>query len=144
MDKFSSELKNIEKNNILLEKEYNKILSQLNIESFTCPLTKKIFEDAVFASDGYTYERKFIEEWLIKNDISPVTKIKFLNKNILPNHATKSMIDLFKQEEKEWKNVKDTEKRFFYVFAPKIRENLQLEVNILQKKAAQKLLTNWE
>jgi hypothetical protein len=31
--------------------------------------------DPVIGPDGYTYERKPIEEWLTKNNVSPVTRL---------------------------------------------------------------------
>jgi hypothetical protein len=36
-------------------------------------------------SDGNTYERHAIEEWLKNNDISPITKEKLDNKVLFPN-----------------------------------------------------------
>lgn len=56
------------------------LVNNPNIEAFKCPLTKKIFVDPVFCSDGFTYERKAIEEWLDKNRTSPVLKTPLSNK----------------------------------------------------------------
>jgi hypothetical protein len=66
----------------------------------------------VLATDGYTYEKRAIEKWLLENNISPKTNLSFDAKDLRPNHAIKSMIDLFKQEEKGWKNLKTIEKKF--------------------------------
>ena len=38
-----------------------------------CPLTKKIIINPVIASDGYNYEKKILEEWLLNNKTSPIT-----------------------------------------------------------------------
>jgi tetratricopeptide (TPR) repeat protein len=145
--KFSIEIGKLPAEKVLekrLEKEYDKIRENLKVEAFICPLTKNIFQEPVIAADNYTYEKIAITEWLIRNDTSPKTNQKLLHKNLLPNHATKSMIDLFKQEHDGWKNLKQTEKRFLFLFAPKIQELLQKEVATLEQKAAERLLFDWQ
>ena len=42
-------------------------------DELLCPITLEIFRDPVVASDGHTYERKAIEEWIQKNGTSPIT-----------------------------------------------------------------------
>ncbi len=54
------------------------------------------------------------------------------------------MIDLFKQEQKEWKNLKQAQQRFIYVFAPKVQELLHQQIAKLEKTAAEKVLSNWK
>lgn len=119
-DKFSKEIDKLPKEEIV-GREYEKIRRSLNVEAFICPLTKSIFQEPVVAADDYTYEKRAIEDWFTKSDVSPQTGKKFPHKNLLPNHATKAMIDLFKQEQQEWKNLRGAEQKFLYLFAPKIQ-----------------------
>lgn len=48
--------------------------------------------DPYVATDGYTYDRKAIEEWLQENDKSPITSLPLPNKNLLPNYTLLSAI----------------------------------------------------
>ena len=44
--------------------------------------------------DGFTYERRSIESWIIKDrlPLSPMTNKVLANKNLVPNQTLKSMI----------------------------------------------------
>lgn len=67
-------------------------------QSYYCPLTKELFVDPVSTCDGYTYERHAIEEWLKTNDVSPATKEKLENKNLIPNPVVqKHVLDHYKK-----------------------------------------------
>lgn len=44
------------------------------------------------AADGYTYDRKAIEEWLQEKNKSPITDLPLPNKNLLPNYTLLSAI----------------------------------------------------
>ena len=44
-------------------------------------------------SDGQTYEKKSIEEWLAGHDTSPLTGAVLANKNLTPNYLIKKMIN---------------------------------------------------
>jgi U-box domain len=52
---------------------------------FLCPITLTIMKDPVIASDGYSYERTAIVQWLRMNPLSPLTRqpmdINFLQRN---------------------------------------------------------------
>jgi hypothetical protein len=50
--------------------------------------------DPVFASDGHTYERHAMENWLINmnKDTSPMTNKKLKSKELTPSYTLKSMI----------------------------------------------------
>ncbi|KAL9163588.1 hypothetical protein ABFS82_06G050600 [Erythranthe guttata] len=54
---------------------------------FICPLLKDVMNDPCVAADGYTYDRKAIEEWLRENNTSPVTNLPLLSKSLIPNHS---------------------------------------------------------
>jgi hypothetical protein len=59
---------------------------------FVCPLTKEIFYDPVMTCDGNSFERKAIELWLEKRDVSPINGEKLSATNLLPNFALKQLI----------------------------------------------------
>ena len=62
-------------------------------EEFICPITQVIMVDPVLASDGRTYERSAITEWLRTHSTSPITRETMLAKSLTPNYALKSMIE---------------------------------------------------
>ena len=47
--------------------------SQQEMRNLVCPITGEIFEDPVIASDGYTYERSAILDWVSVYHSSPKT-----------------------------------------------------------------------
>lgn len=59
---------------------------------FICPILKDVMENPCVAADGYTYDRKAIEEWLEQNDTSPMTNLPLPHKNLLPNYTLLSAI----------------------------------------------------
>lgn len=52
---------------------------------FVCPISLQVMKDPVIAEDGYTYERKFLMEWLSKSSVSPMTREHMNPKHVLPN-----------------------------------------------------------
>jgi len=69
--------------------------------AFKCPITHSIMHDPVIIggedSDGHTYERTAIREWLDKSNRSPVTNMTLSDKNLIPNRALKEAIENWKQ-----------------------------------------------
>ena len=57
--------------------------------------------DPVFTSDGYTYERVAISEWLALSDISPLTSEPLEYKTLVPNKLVRSMIVEFAEAHPE-------------------------------------------
>merc|ERR1712196_398913 len=53
-------------------------------EGFLCPITLELMDDPYIASDGHTYEKQAISEWLGKHDTSPKTGAVMPSKAILP------------------------------------------------------------
>ncbi|CAE7580927.1 PDE2A [Symbiodinium sp. CCMP2592] len=49
--------------------------------------------DPVILSDGHTYERRYIEKWLLHKDTSPVSGAKLPQKSFVPNHALRNAIE---------------------------------------------------
>tara|TARA_Y100000589_G_C27057787_1_gene590053 strand:+ start:253 stop:507 length:255 start_codon:yes stop_codon:yes gene_type:complete len=65
-----------------------------------CPLTNKIMIDPVIASDGHSYEKKALEEWLSDKKTSPITdeelKKVFLGEYMISNKSLKNIISYIK------------------------------------------------
>lgn len=53
------------------------------------------FKDPVVLSDGYTYERENIEEWLRTKTNSPTTGRELPDKEIIPNTYEQLLINNF-------------------------------------------------
>lgn len=51
-------------------------------------------EHPVFAADGYTYERRNIEDWLKSTNESPITKEVLAHRNLVPNHQLHGEIEV--------------------------------------------------
>eukprot|EP00486_Rosalina_sp_Unknown_P007106 CAMPEP_0201572148 /NCGR_PEP_ID=MMETSP0190_2-20130828/15261_1 /ASSEMBLY_ACC=CAM_ASM_000263 /TAXON_ID=37353 /ORGANISM="Rosalina sp." /LENGTH=297 /DNA_ID=CAMNT_0047997547 /DNA_START=29 /DNA_END=922 /DNA_ORIENTATION=- len=69
-------------------------------DEFLCSITWEIMEDPVICSDGNTYERKAIEDWLFTNDTSPKTNMPLDDNKLIPNRALKYLIHAWKIENK--------------------------------------------
>ena len=66
-------------------------------DDFICPITAEIMTDPVSTSDGFTYERAAITEWLRTKDTSPKTGAKLESKALIPNLMARSMIRAFNE-----------------------------------------------
>ena len=70
-------------------------LSQDELHHFTCPITQAVMWKPVVASDGYTYERSAIEEWLFRHPdgqaLSPMTQMP-MTSIIMDNHVMAKQI----------------------------------------------------
>jgi hypothetical protein len=66
-------------------------------KNLTCPLTKQIFVDPVSASDGKTYERKAIIEYIRDNRYSPLTG-EPIDPIFTDDTATKNLITQYRQQ----------------------------------------------
>ncbi|KAJ4913133.1 U-box domain-containing protein 35 [Raphanus sativus] len=54
---------------------------------FLCPLLKDVMNEPCVAADGYTYDRRAIEEWFEEHNTSPMTDTPLHSKNLLPNYT---------------------------------------------------------
>ena len=54
--------------------------------------------DPVFTSDGHTYERHAIHEWLFDHDTSPNTGERLRHKEVTPNVMARGLISAWLQE----------------------------------------------
>lgn len=68
--------------------------SSLNMEEFLiCPITMQLFKDPVIASDGYTYEREAMQQWLSTgHNRSPVTNEQLENTKLISNRVIKILL----------------------------------------------------
>ena len=64
-------------------------------EEYYCPITHLVMADPVSTEDGHTYEREAIEEWLQKNNTSPLTNAKLNTKTLIPNYSLRKLIQGF-------------------------------------------------
>jgi ankyrin repeat protein len=69
-----------------------KIQYSVDLDSFVCPITQKLFLDPVLASSGVLYERDAIEKWLTEKDTCPTTRIK-ISKEVTSCLSIKNMVD---------------------------------------------------
>ena len=67
-------------------------------DDYMCSITAEIMTDPVSTSDGFTYERAAITEWLRTKDTSPKTGAKLESKALIPNHSLRSMIRAFNEK----------------------------------------------
>ncbi|KAL9995696.1 putative protein kinase RLK-Pelle-RLCK-IXb family [Helianthus debilis subsp. tardiflorus] len=65
---------------------------------FICPIRKDVMVDPCVASDGYTYDRRAIEQWLEESDSSPMTNLPLTSRSLTPNYTLLSAI-------MEWKST---------------------------------------
>ena len=57
-----------------------------------CPISFEQFIDPVVCTDGHTFERNAIEEWLVNHDTSPLTNIVLPSKVLVPNYALRQAL----------------------------------------------------
>ena len=65
-------------------------------DALCCPITLDIMEDPVVASDGHTYERAAITEWIQNRGTSPVTQQSLSIRALVPNLAMKHQIEMYR------------------------------------------------
>jgi len=60
-----------------------------------CPILRKLMSDPVSTTDGHTYERDAIRQWLAAHDTSPLTGLRLASKALTPNHSLRSLARAF-------------------------------------------------
>jgi hypothetical protein len=60
--------------------------------------TMEVMNEPVVASDGFTYEKKSIEQWFSKNSRSPITNMVLSNFSLIPNRSLKSQINQWQEK----------------------------------------------
>tara|TARA_B100000795_G_C22805707_1_gene444747 strand:+ start:2006 stop:4180 length:2175 start_codon:yes stop_codon:yes gene_type:complete len=62
---------------------------------FTCPITHNIMNDPYVDNEGNSYEKVAIEQWLLNNNTSPITRSHLSISNLKPNRSLKEAIEAF-------------------------------------------------
>lgn len=62
-------------------------------DEYLCPITQSVMTDPVLGSDGRTYERSAITEWLRTHNTSPITREVMTATSLKPNYALRSLIE---------------------------------------------------
>lgn len=76
-----------------LEQKVEDTVVPETLHAYLCPIGRDRMRDPVTASDGHSYERKDIENWLSISDKSPLTLLPLIDKTITPNHTLKKAIE---------------------------------------------------
>ncbi|NWR99686.1 WSDU1 protein, partial [Motacilla alba] len=61
-------------------------------DEFLCPITRELMNDPVIATDGYSYEREAMENWLSNRRSSPMTNLPLHSLMLTPNRTLKMAI----------------------------------------------------
>ncbi|XP_052804342.1 WD repeat, SAM and U-box domain-containing protein 1-like [Mya arenaria] len=65
-------------------------------DEYLCPITREIMKDPVICSDGYSYERSAITNWMRNDkDRSPMTNSVLVNKELTPNRSLRTLIQRY-------------------------------------------------
>ena len=65
-------------------------------DEFMCPITLELMKEPwLCPEDGYTYEKEAIECWVIKNNLSPMTRKPINKANLILNRSLKNAIARF-------------------------------------------------
>ena len=65
-------------------------------DGFICPLSLEIYEDPVMAADGFSYERREIENWFARGKrTSPKTNEELPHVMLVPNRDLRAMCQDF-------------------------------------------------
>ena len=62
---------------------------------FICPITHNIMSDPHVDNEGNSYEKIAIEQWLMRNNTSPITRSLLSISNLKPNRSLKEAIEAF-------------------------------------------------
>lgn len=68
-------------------------------QEFMCAITKELFRCPVITSDGHSYERDAIKQWLEANETSPLTGQALPDKVLRPNHSLRAQIVEFRERQ---------------------------------------------
>ena len=60
-----------------------------------CPISMEIMHDPVTARDGFTYERRHIEDWIRLKHTSPMTSMPLMENDLVPNIILRQIISQY-------------------------------------------------
>ncbi len=75
-------------------------LSDVEYESFFCPISQEVMKDPVITPYGVSYDRQSILSWLKKNNTCPITKNILSEKDLITNYALKNTIEDYLSKQK--------------------------------------------
>jgi hypothetical protein len=61
-----------------------------------CPISMQLFKDPVVSKLGHSFERRDIEEWLVKHECCPMTRENMTIADLAPNFALAGVADAFR------------------------------------------------
>ena len=68
-------------------------INLLNVpDEFKCPISKCIMKNPVLISDGYTYEREYLERYINEKQFSPISNSPLIFPYIIPNWNLRKLI----------------------------------------------------
>lgn len=62
---------------------------------YLCPITRTLLRHPAVASDGFTYEERAIQEWIQREERSPMTNQPLSSPHVYPNHALRHVLTRF-------------------------------------------------
>ena len=101
------------------------------IESITCSITGMVMKDPVQGTDGHTYERTAIVDWLFRNPISPHTREPMTVNNLKVNANIRYLCDKYHAQSRHNAPGVQTIKSVY----DKIKLNNSLTINSDKTKA---------
>eukprot|EP01083_Nonionella_stella_P064542 168298_1 len=91
--------------------EYKEVFVPWNDEDipneYKCPISLEIMCEPVILSDGFYYEREYIEDWLRSHNRSPMTNLPLANPTLTADYAFRNKIDKWKQTQWEVYNARN-------------------------------------
>ena len=102
-------------------------------KDYVCPITLELMLDPVVAADGYTYERKAIEEWFENNRTSPNTNAWLEDRTLRPNHSMRGQIITWKQHNQGDVGIKRRIENMFVDFFRHTTKNPEYILEKLQQ-----------
>lgn len=109
-----------------------------------CPISMDLMTDPVVGSDGHTYERSAIVEWLHSNRVSPLTRQAMTETDLQPNYALRSAIERWKLANEPAPSPIDIpeliEPKGITITANKNGDKLVLDINTTHTKPMETIL----
>ena len=64
-----------------------------------CPISMELFKDPVISKvTGHSYEREYIEKWLMTHKFCPLTKIRMTSEDLVTNWALAGVVEAFQAQ----------------------------------------------
>lgn len=116
----------------------------INMDDLMCPITQEMMDDPVMASDGHTYERAAIADWINRKHTSPITNEPITDK-LHPNFAIKKIIAGLKDSQKIAIPIKENKSDDMIIeeMSPETRSlELSRRLNVDNKEIVDGLIDN--